>query len=340
MNLRQRLLIWGATLALVLVAGVFAWRSVPAYPRLELHEPSLALPDPSKILDPTADGAPLLLVVVENTPEARPQSGLAEACLVYALPTEARITRFLAAYCQERPAVIGPVRSARRYMLDIASDLGAILVHAGQSEEAQALIARQKLPVLNQFSRPEPFWRDASREMPHNLYTAYDRMRASLEKKPIKTIPRGLPYSFSYDAPASPENIPAAEVTLEYGPLYDVRYRYDTSTHRYLREQDGRPHADTGGRQIASASILVVFITWRDILVNGSPSSQIDLIGDGRLAIITGGRVREGRWNRAGGGPLKLATAEGEPIVLPPGPVWIEFFPVDRPFNLRSEAAR
>src|SRR3972149_1039202 len=91
MNLRQRLLIWGATLALVLVAGVFAWRSVPAYPRLELHEPSLALPDPSKILDPTADGAPLLLVVVENTPEARPQSGLAGGCPGDAPPPQARL---------------------------------------------------------------------------------------------------------------------------------------------------------------------------------------------------------------------------------------------------------
>lgn len=340
MNLRQRLLIWGATLVVTLVVGLFAWRSLPAHQRLELREPVLALPDPNKVLDPAADGAPMLLVVIENTPEARPQSGLAEACLVYAVPTEARITRFLAAYCQQRPAVIGPVRSVRKYMLDIASDVGAILVHAGQSEEARALITRQKLPALNQFSRPEPFWRDAGRQMPHNLYTAYDRLRASLEKRPIKTVPRGLPYSFSYDAPESPKNIPAAEVALEYGPLYDVRYRYDTSKHRYLRQQDSRPHTDAGGRQIAPVSVLVVFINWRDILVNGSPSSQIDLVGDGRLAIVTGGRLIEGRWSRAGGGPLKLATAEGEPVVLPPGPVWIELFPIDRPFSVRAEAAR
>lgn len=340
MSVRQRLVIWGTTLAAVLVVGVFAWRSVPAYPRLELREPSLELPDPNKVLNPAADGPPPLLVVIENTPEARPQSGLAEACLVYALPTEARITRFLAAYCQQKPQVIGPVRSVRRYMLDIAADVGAILVHAGQSEEARRLIARQKVPTLNEFVRPEPFWRDAGRKMPHNLYTAYDRLRASLEKTPIKTVPRDLPYSFSYDAPGSAPGAPAAVITLEYGPLYDVLYRYDASTHRYVREQDRRPHTDASGRQIAPASILVVFISWRDILVGGSPSSQIKMTGDGRLAIAAEGRLINGRWNRAEGGPMKLTTAEGRSVVLPPGPVWIEFFPDDRPFGVRAEAGR
>jgi hypothetical protein len=176
--------------------------------------------------------------------------------------------------------------------------------------------------------------------MPHNLYTAYDRLRASLEKKPINAVSRGLPYSFSYDLPESPGHVPAAVVTLEYGPLYNVRYQYDTSTHRYLREQEGRPHADAGGRQIAPVSVLVVFIPWRDILVNGSPSSQIDLTGNGRLAIVTGGRLIEGTWSRVGGTPMKLATVDGGPIVLPPGPVWIELFPVGRPFEVRAEPAR
>jgi hypothetical protein len=340
MNLRQRLLIWGATLIAVLVTGIFAWRSVPAFPRLELREPALPLPDPNKVLDPGAGGGPMLLVVVENTPEARPQSGLAEACLVYAVPTEARITRFLAAYCQQKPSVIGPIRSVRKYMLDIAGDVGAILVHAGHSEEARLLIARDNLPVLNEFSRPEPFWRDPRRKMPHNLYTAYDRLQASLEKKPIETPRRRLPYSFSYEAPTSSPTLLAGEVVLDYGRLYDVRYRYDATTKRYLREQDGRPHADASGRQIAPVSVLVVFVHWRDVLVRGSPSSQITLSGDGRLAIVSGGQLIEGRWTRAGGGPLKLATMQGDPVVLPPGPVWIEFFPTDRPFSVRGEGLR
>jgi hypothetical protein len=339
MNVRQRVLIWTATALLVVVTGVAAWRSLPEFPRLRLREPVLTLPDPNAVLDPRQGGRPLLLVVIENTPQARPQAGLADACLVYALPTEALITRFMAAFCQQAPKVIGPVRSVRRHMLDIASDLGGIVVHAGQSEEARRLITGNGLPVVNQFTRPGPFWRDVARPMPHNLYTGFDRLLDELQRRPIRTPERKLPYGFSYDGPGEAA-APAAVVSLDYGALYDVRYVYDAARRRYLREQAGKPHLDADGRQIAAASVLIVFIRWRDILINGSPSSQIDLVGGGRLAIVTAGHVVEGRWSRPVGGPLELTDSGRRPLVLPPGPVWIELFPVDRPFEVHAQATR
>jgi hypothetical protein len=340
MSARQRSLVWIVAGLVVLTVGAFAWRSVPAYPRLELRMPVLRLPDPNSVMNPTAGGRPLLLVVVENTPQARPQAGLADACVVYALPTEARITRFMAAFCVGAPSVIGPVRSVRRYMLDIASDLGAILVHAGQSDEARQLITLQKLPVINQFSRPAPFWRDDSRPMPHNLYTGMDHLLGDLKARPILVAPRSLPFSFSYDAPVPTVSTPAAAVQLDYGPLYAVRYRFEETTQRYLREQDGKPHLDMQGRQIAPRSVVVAFIKWRDVLVNGEPSSQIDLVGEGPLAILTEGRLIEGRWTRPPHGPLSLADAAGKPVLLPPGPVWVEFFPVEQAFQVQGAATR
>jgi hypothetical protein len=341
MNVKQRAFTWAATAMIVATTGVLAWRSVPDYPRLRLREPVLTLPDPNTVLNPRLGGRPLLLIVIENTPEARPQSGLADACLVYALPTEARITRFMAAFCQEAPRTIGPVRSVRRHMLDIASDLGGILVHAGYSEEARQLIASNSLPVINEFARPAPFWRDGRRQMPHNLYTGFDRLLAELEKRPIKTPDKKLPYTFSYDGPAGATTpTPANVVSLDYGPLYDVRWAYDPARHRYRREQAGKPHVDAEGREITAGSVVVVFIRWRDILLRSGPSSQIDLVGDGRLALVAGGRLTEGRWTRPVGGPLEFADYAGRHAVLPPGPVWIELFPVDRPFEVQAETAR
>jgi hypothetical protein len=341
MTMRQRLLIWSATAALVLASGMFAWRSIPAYPRLRLRDPVLALPNPNTVQDPRQNDRPLFLVVIENTPQARPQSGLADACLVYALPTEARITRFMAAFCDRTPAAIGPVRSVRRHMLDLSSDIGAVLVHAGYSEEARQLIAGNRLPVINQFARPAPFWRDSTRPMPHNLYTGFDRLLLEAAKRPVEVLEKPLPFTFSYDGPsAATAPAPAAVVTLDYGSPYAVRYTYEAARRRYLREQDDAPHRDTDGRQIAASSVLVVFVRWRDNLVNGTPSSQIDLVGDGRLAIISGGRLIEGRWMRGVGGPLTLANGAGRGVVLPPGPVWIELFPANRPFDVQGEAGR
>ncbi|MBI3998192.1 MAG: DUF3048 domain-containing protein [Armatimonadetes bacterium] len=289
------------------------------------------MPAPRRVFAPGEDGEAPLLVVVENTPQARPQAGLAEACLVYAMPTEGRITRFLAAFCDAAPKAVGPVRSVRRYMLDIATDLGAILVHAGYSGEALAAIRANGIPVINQFWTPGPFWRDAARQMPHNLYTSIDGLREAVKKTPIEVHPRGVSYTFG--TPAA-DGTPAAGVTLDYGPLYAVRWRYDSERRRYQREQDGRPHLDAEGRQIGARSVLVVFVRWWQVQENGTLSSRIDLTGSGRLVIASEGHLSEGAWTRSASGPLVLKDGRGGPVVLPRGPVWIELFTADRPFSV------
>lgn len=346
MNVRQSLVVWAGTLAVVIAAAAFAIRSPRGAPDwIVTGAPSARLPDRIPIAAPAQPDNPPFLIVVENTPEARPQSGLADACLVFVLPTEARITRFLVEYCDAAPKVIGPVRSARRYMLDIASDAGAILVHAGYSTEALALITARKLPVVNEFWAPGPFWRDSTRQMPHNLYTGLDRLRVERAKKPVAVRPGQLPFAIESNASgAGPEAVldgtPAVSASLDYGPLYTVRYRYDAAGRRYLREQDGRAHLDADGRQIAPVSVLVLFVHWWDIQVNGIVESKIDTVGRGRLVILSGGSLSDGAWARADGGPLKLQDARGRPVVLPPGPVWIEYFPNDRPFAVQPETPR
>ncbi len=69
--------------------------------------------------------------VVENDPEARPQSGLADADMVYEAPTEGGITRFLAVYQTRQSGSIGPIRSARVYFVELANELGAVFAHVG-----------------------------------------------------------------------------------------------------------------------------------------------------------------------------------------------------------------
>jgi hypothetical protein len=343
MPLGQRLLIAVACLVIAATAGVVLWRSgTGTEVWVELRPVSLPLPPPPRSLAPGEDGQAPLLIVVENTPEARPQSGLADACLAYVVPTEARITRFLVAYCDAAPAAVGPVRSARRYMLDIATDLGAVLVHAGSSADALAQIRRGGAPVINEFWTSAPFWRDSARPMPHNLYTGIDRLRAALEKQPVTARPRGVPYAFAPPgaAPAGEATgVPAATVTLDYGPMYMVRYQFAPARRRYMREQDGRPHLDADGRSVLPVSVLVVFVRWSEVWERGAPSSRINLTSGGRLAVLAGGRLIEGTWTRSAQGPMSLQRADGGLVVLPRGPVWIELFPVDRPFTASAESS-
>lgn len=338
MTVRQRVAIWAASVVLVLAAAAYTWYSRPSYDVwIELPPVSLPMPQARKVFAPGEDGIAPLLAVIEGTPQARPQSGLADACLVYAMPTEGLITRFLAAFCDGTPKTVGPIRSARRYMLEITRDIGAILVHAGYSAEALAMIRTQKIPVINEFWTPGPFWRDGRRQMPHNLYTGIDRLRAALEKKPIEVRPRGLPYAIGN--PPDTGTL-ATTITLDYGPGYAVRYRYDSGHKWYLREQDGEPHVDADEKPIAPVSILVMFVHWWQVQEHGIDSSKIDLDGSGRLTILSRGRLVEGTWSRSVSEPLTLWDAARRQVVVPRGPVWIELFPTDRPFSAQAGPTR
>lgn len=69
-------------------------------------------------------------VMIENHTEARPQSGLSYADVVYEALAEGGITRFLAIYECQDAGTIGPVRSARVYFLNYISEYGEYPLYA------------------------------------------------------------------------------------------------------------------------------------------------------------------------------------------------------------------
>ena len=82
-------------------------------------------------------------IIVENLPPARPQSGLSKAEIVYEVPTEAFISRFLALYISPYEEEIGPVRSARPYFAYLAQEYDSILAHCGYSIHTEAVLKNQ-----------------------------------------------------------------------------------------------------------------------------------------------------------------------------------------------------
>lgn len=76
-----------------------------------------------------------ILAMIENHPDARPQSGLSLADVVYEAVAEGGITRFMGVfYCgaQQDVARVAPVRSARTYFVNIAQEYNTpIYMHVG-----------------------------------------------------------------------------------------------------------------------------------------------------------------------------------------------------------------
>jgi hypothetical protein len=98
-----------------------------------------------------------LLVMIENHSESRPQSGLNNADIVYESNSEGGITRFMGVfYCNAVKGAtnkydVGPVRSARTYFLDLASEYSdyPLYAHVGGSN-----CSAPKDPVTGRQSGP------------------------------------------------------------------------------------------------------------------------------------------------------------------------------------------
>ncbi|MGI6343567.1 MAG: DUF3048 domain-containing protein [Bacillota bacterium] len=95
-------------------------------------------PDPEREPEPELPG--VLLAMIDNHPNANPQSGLLDADIVYEMMAEGGITRYLAVFYSKKPELIGPIRSARYYFVQTAKAYNAPYAHVGGHDTAFRMI--------------------------------------------------------------------------------------------------------------------------------------------------------------------------------------------------------
>ena len=114
---------------------------------------------------------PLAVILDNFYPDARPQTGLAKASVVFDALTEGGITRLMALFLEHDPARIGPIRSARPYFVSWAAGFRALFVHAGGAPAAQQLLHRTgSLADVEALTQSASFSRASDRSTPHDLY--------------------------------------------------------------------------------------------------------------------------------------------------------------------------
>lgn len=260
-------------------------------------------------------------VIVENFVDARPQSGLDLADVVYEALAEGGITRFLALYLTGDAPTVGPIRSARHYYVHWASEYGAALVHIGASPQGFQALRATGLPDLDEGRGDRGFWRIRSRRAPHNAYSSTDGIRAALTDRASGGSWGGLQFK---DPEWRYSGEPASDFTIEYGWNYRVSYTYDADTNQYLRTMAGVPHRDAeSGDQIRAASVVVLSVpAW---VVDTEGRLDMTLTGSGKADYFLDGVHLEGTWRR---GALDQATAflgpDGKAVHFNPGPLWIQ----------------
>jgi len=316
-----------------------------------------------------------IAAIIENNAASRPPSGLSKADVVYESVAEGGITRFVVIYYCGAAAEnidIAPVRSARVYHIDWASEYGdkPIFMHVGGAndyggfgdtvKEAKAL---ELLTTLgwrvaggNDFDTTYDsgfpiFWRNYERldkkvATEHTMMASLDAAYKEAEKRGFSYKDKNgnswdsgfVKWSFADGKPLSSPK--ATEISFEFweGGLfskeYSVTWNYDPETNGYLRENGGAKHMDLEtGSQISAKNVVVMF-TEQKGPVDRNMHILYTTVGEGKTLIFQNGGVIEGTWEKTSRtARTRFFEKDGKEIDFVRGQIWIEILPKNNKVN-------
>lgn len=290
---------------------------------------------------------PALAIKVDNyglgpaPAEARPQSGLDYADIVFEEQVEGSITRYAAVFqCRNAVGLVGPVRSARWTDVQMLSQLGhPILVHVGGIIPVINYIDSSPLVNFDLGGHPAEEVNPPGRVAPYDTYTTTAAVWAAAGQ-PAKA-PSPI-FTYSSAVPSGPA---VSQVNLDWSYTSDIYWRWDAATGTWLRfynvDTSGpvRLQADTLAdgvqNQAQNVVVLDVNITYGPWVENseGGLEAESHLIGESGTALVfRDGKQVKGEWSDpTASGPIRLTTKTGATIPLTPGRTWVEVYPEVKP---------
>ncbi|MFC7322662.1 DUF3048 domain-containing protein [Halobacillus campisalis] len=264
-------------------------------------------------------------VMVSNSREARPQSGLSKADIVYEILAEGQITRLLALYQSELPEEVGPIRSARPYFAEIAGGYDAVFAYHGAAGFINEGIQSSGIDYADGAKYDNDgilFRRTSDRQAPHNSYLLTDGFEQFLENKGYDSEKDIEPLPFSGGIHLAGE--PAGEVTITYHAGETVTFDYDEERGRYLRSSNGVPSIDAENDEPISLSNVFIIKTSHEV-VDDKGRREIDLTSGGEGYLLQNGEQINVEWKNVGG--RILPYKKDEPVDFLPGRIWVNVIP-------------
>ncbi len=273
-------------------------------------------------------------IMIENSQEARPQSGLNEAGVIYEAIAEGGITRFMAIFQEAKPNYIGPVRSVRLTFVEMAKPYHCSIAHVGGSDNALRLIRNNsEFRDIDQFYNDKTYWRIRGRYSPHNVYTRFSMIDELNFSKGYRTSEFNGFARVKPDTKAEPTEQKANKITIDMGnKIFSPVYDYDANTNKYLRSYaQGGAHfsQNEDGSKVQNAPDVVIAMKVSAVARTGEEAyADYTTTGTGDANIFQNGDVISAHWSRADkNAELKFVDASGNEIQLNRGQTWITLYP-------------
>ncbi len=275
--------------------------------------PLTGLPDPSG----AAQTRPVVSIKIDNVPDARPQTGVDGADVVWDEVVEGQATRLLAMFQSQAPDVVGPVRSVRLTDPLIVWPVGGVFAYSGGAKYAIDGISQAPVKLVDESSAGPAMFRDSSRSAPHNLY-AHPPALFAMGGEPVPP-----PALFDYAAKPVTDGSAVTAVHIGFARGFDPTYTWNATTGTWARTVGGQPFAMKSGARIQPQNVIVIPVTYTGGV--GQIGAQAQLLGEGPVKVLTNGRIVEGTWKRADqANRIEFVDGTGAPIHLMPGSTWVE----------------
>ena len=275
---------------------------------------------------------------IDNNINARPQSGLEKADLIFEVLVEGGMTRFLAVFLDSTADYLGPVRSARPTDPTLIKPFSSTLVVSGATEGLIPSIRELGVNVLEEQNSPSMF-RISSRNAPHNLYADTELVREVIDRKGYIFLQPGPTPIFEFGYNQNNWSMGEDKITIKYSDETTVIWKLDGTIYNrfiidsYAKNDDPEAHnwisQDGFTSEILTTETIVVIqgVQYRD---EATTLPSILTVGLGPVYVFHNGQMVDGTWRRSDiDDPFELYDTYGEPIIIPPGKQWIHVLPLE-----------
>jgi len=304
-------------------------------------------------------------VMIENSLDSRPQSGLGTADIVYEAVAEGGITRFMGMfYCDAALSgniTIAPVRSARIYFVNLISEYDGLYAHVGGAgncddpnvdPRAKALCAIQRYSIkdLDQFGRAGDY--KTCHRMANRLdkEVAYEHTMAcfldelynvgtkwkwtNLDSKGVSWDKNFISWKFK-SLTEKATGSPATNVSYvfwgsnrDFNKSYDVEWKYDSSLGSYSRYNGGIQAIDLNTDEPLQFKTVIVQKVKETFAEDIEKHMLYEVIGQGKAIIFMDGVAIDATWSKTARTSRTIyKDLKGKEVKLNPGPIWISLIP-------------
>jgi len=276
----------------------------------------------------------IIVVKIDDSRQARPQTGIEDADVVYIEQVEGGGTRIAALYSSKYPEIVGPVRSARISDLEIFAQYGKIgFAFSGVQRKLLSVINSANLNNMSAevFGYWAPYFRDDSRYAPYDLYL---NPYVLLEKAHAKEIyfEKATKSGWVFGLPAkSGRKVVGVEFSW---PAEKYRADWDKVSKKWLIVQNGDPKMARAGSQLGADTLVLQFVAINNSEYGdkaGGITPKVATVGNGKALIFRSGMVFEAIWDRPT--PADTTTwrdETGADIPFAPGQTWIALVDKER----------